>query len=361
MKISELFKKENIYKVLVVGFVLVFIFSSFSIDFFGNKKENQNTSDYFQVETIVNATIIEYQSYIITNLRNDSIAQSLKTFPNVENVISTSQGYVISLKNTSNITGFYTYLSSQNISGMVNAFLSLPPIIELSIANSSKNISGSQIYTKLEPIFEEGENITIRVILAVQNKQIIGNGLATILPSQKEFTINATIIALAATKTIISIPWEKRMKINENITNITAKYGAGKISYSKKDYIFSNISNFTSNKPVYVTFISADTIYVGNFTNKTQIENDFKNVSFPDSLLTINANARDELENFTKIYNYIYNIRINNTKQIFTALASSNYYKQNDTINVIVSAYTIKNKITNIINVREIERTKTYN
>ncbi|MEW6528602.1 MAG: hypothetical protein AB1391_01800 [Candidatus Micrarchaeota archaeon] len=330
MRISGLLKKENIYKVLVVGFVLVFILSSFSTDLFkrndtGGNAGRQNTSNYFETKIAVNATIVEYQPYIATNLRNAVIAETLKTLPNVDKIIPSSQGYVISLKNTSNITSIYSYLASQNISGKVNAVLSLPSVIEVLIDNSRENISGTQIYTKLEPIFEEGENVTVSIFLAIQNNQIIGNELvATILPSLTEFNTNANIIALTATKVIISVPWEKDSEISENIANITAKYGADKVLYLKND----------------------------------SEDEDSKNASFANSLLIISLDASDsknmsEFENFSKNYEYTYNIRIDNTTgQWFLAYTSPEYYKENDSVMVRVSAYTIKDKISDIISAR---------
>lgn len=354
MKTSDLFKKENIYGALAVALVLVFVFSSFAASWLGSggtqNTGNNATAGYYETEVVVNATLSAYQPYIIADVTNATVADSLKSIPGVDDVMSTSQGYVVSLRSGSNVTGVYLQLLARNITGKANALIMLPSVIRISNATFSENVSGNQVSAKLEPIFDEGENLSVRVLVGVQDRQVVAYGQLTVLPSLRDFSRNATVIALTATKTGIYVPWELRAEINDTLANLTEKYGAGNVTYTRKDFIIGNAGNST---PSYVTFVAGDTIYVGNFTDRSRAEADFANATFPESVLVINGEA-NESWNFTVSHAYLYNVRIDDESgAAFVALQSMNVYAQNDTVGVIVSAYAIKDRISSITGARE--------
>lgn len=347
-----LLKKQSLYKLLALALIAIFIFSSLNVDFFNtNKKNKENTpQNYTEMELILNATLISYQPYILVNKLNKSFIEEIKLKEGVEEIISTSGAYAISLKENANITQIYAFLRSNNLSGESKAVLSLPSTINVVIFDKNETLLGGDITVRIEPIFEVGENLTIKLEVGIEDKQIVGYGLPKVLPSENKIKTNATIVSLEKIKTNIMIPWEKRYEVISELINMTEKYGFDNISYIKKDFVIANVSNET--KLNYITFITNETVYIGNYTNKTQIINDLKNVSFPDSLLTINANASD-LENFSRKYTYIYNIRIDKDEPMFVAFHSEKIYSQNETLEVLVVAYTIKDRIVSIINVSE--------
>ncbi len=362
VKISDLLKKENMYKAFAIGLILIFILSSFAAGFLsrqdgGSIRTNDNASSgYLEGDVVANATIVSYQPYIITELRNATAAEEFRVLADVEDVMQSASGYVITLKNSSNITGVYSYLQSRNVSGKANTLISLPPIVEIYTENASVNISGGEISAKLEPIFEEGENITVRVFVRALDRKIVAYGVVSVLPSQLDIEANASVVALAQIKTFIYVPWEKRYEISEGLANITQKYGEGNISYVRKDFVLANISDSVEERPAYVAFVAENTIYVGNFTNSGQVLTDLGNTTvFPDSLLVINAEIEaQEFGNFSRNYTYLYNAKINTGgEDMFFALESSTPYKQNDSVRVIISAYAIKGTISAIISARE--------
>lgn len=357
MQLADLFKKENMIKIAAILLIFVFLLSDFAIGILtgraGNNPTNE-TSNEWAGEVIANATISSYRPYLITesNITMELLNQKLV---GIEEIIPTSQGYVISLNNSKNITGIWSYLKSNGINCTAKAFLTLPFGVEIPTKNGTERISGTTLMANLEPIFEEGENVTIRLFIQTEAGKIKLYGQPTLLSSQKEFEKNATIVALVETKTIIRIPWEKRYdkEVSEFVANLTALHGQSSTIYSKKDFVIANLSG---TKPQYVSFIRGDTVFVNNFTDKEQVKKDMNNVSFPDSYITTNASVNEttiSVLNFTLEYTYTYNAKIDEN-EVFFALQSKTQYKQNDSVQVLISAYAIKNKITSIISAKEI-------
>lgn len=356
MEVSDLLKKENVLKAVAIVVVLFFLFSDFAVGVLGGKGSHTTSNEtpgVFEGDAVANATIDAYEPYILTDSRNASLADWMRSLPGVDEVLSTSQGYVVSLKTADNITGIYAYLQSRNVSGTAKAVLSLPSGAEITTKNGTERVSGAGITTNLEPVFEPGETITIRLFVRVEEKRIIAYGAATVLPSQKELERNATIVALAESGTAIRIPWESRYdaQVADALANLTAEYGQDNVSYSKKDFVVANLSGA---KPSYVTFVAGDTIFVGNMTNRPQVENDLGNAtSFPDSFITVKADLQ-EFGAFAVSHSYVYNARIDEGgKPMFFALQGGTLYAQNDTVGVLISAYAIKDRIVSIISAEE--------
>ncbi len=352
MDISALFKKENVYKAITLAIVLIFIFSSFSVGFFQPDSGNasgSNASGTGEAEVVLNATIAGYQPYIIADA-NQSELEGVEALPGVEDVMFTSQGAVISLTSSDYMAGVYAYLQSRNITGLANAIISLPSTIELATASGSFNISGSDIGARIEPLYAEGETVSIRIYLIARGGRLTAYSNMNILPSLSEFARNATVVALADTETSIMVPWERRVEVAGELANLSVKYGADKVSYSKKDFVIGNVSGTA---PEYATLVAGDTVYVGNYTDAEQIKTDIPGAVFPESVLRIRANA-SEFENLSRTYAYLYNVRIDEAgKQIFTALESSELYAPNETVEVIISAYAIKGRIISVDSARE--------
>ncbi len=352
MNFSDLLKKENVYKAAALLLVLVFIFSSFTIGILGNPQgEKQNaTPGEAEGEVVVNATLLSYQPYIIADTNNETIANELRNISGVEEIMLTSQGYVISLGSGANITEAYSYMKKMNVSGKANAVLSIAGV-EIPAGNGTVRVSGGEINARLEPVFEEGENLTIRVYLRAQSGRITAYGAVSVLPRESVFQRNGSVVALAETKTIISVPWEKRYAVLGDVENLGAKYGQGNVSYARKDFVIANISN--ESKPSYVVLVAGDTAYVNNITDRALVEADLKNAGFPDSIITVNANA-PELENFSRIYRYVYNVKImEGGAPVFVALESSRSYAENETVELEISAYALKDRIISIAGARE--------
>ncbi len=355
MEVSDLLKKENILKVVAVALVLVFLFSDFTVSFLGGKggeNGDNETPGIWEGDAVANATIDAYEPYIVTDTRNASLADEMRSLPGVDEVISTSQGYVVSLKTADNITGIYAYLESRDVSGTAKAMLSLPSGVEITTQNGTERVSGGGITTNLEPVFEQGETITIRFFVRVEDRRITAYGAATVIPSQKELERNATIVALAESGTVIRIPWENRYdaSVADALANLTAEYGQDNVSYSRKDFVVANISGA---KPSYVTFVAGDTVFLGNMTNRSQVENDLGNATFPESFISVKGNV-SEFGAFAVSHSYVYNAKIDEGgKPMFFALQGGTLYSQNDTVGVVISAYAIKDRIVSIISAKE--------
>lgn len=361
MDTSKLFKKENLFKVLAIAGVAIFVFEMFALGYVGSYQNSEtNQTNIIEGEVIANVTVSAYQPYIITNLKNETLAKEISKLPGVEELVLTSQGYVVSLKNVDNITEIYSYLQKRDVSGRTNTILTFKSPIEISYGqNQTQKVSGRAISAKLEPIFTLDEVITIKLFVRAKDKQLIEYGAITVLPSEKEIERNVTVVKIADTKTIIFIPWENRQEIAAQLETIKEKYGNSSVNYVSMDYITMNNSFNRSTLPPYVTLMAENTIYVQtNFTDKAAVLNDFPGSILPDSLLTINSDNVSEFENFSRSLKYKYNVRLEeNGEPIFFALESTRAYNQNDTINVIIKAYAIKDKIISISSVREAETT----
>lgn len=352
MDASELLKKENVYKALALVLVAGMVLSSLAIGLLGkaDSGDQGTTSVYIEGDAITNATLLSYRPYIIAENLNESGAELMKGLAEVDEVTLTSQGYVISVKDSSLVSKVYSQLKAINASGKANAIISLPSGIELQTANGTEIVAGGEIKARIEPVFEEGEQLSVKIYLQAQDGQIVAYGMPAILPTEQVFERNASVVALAAVKTNVIVPWELRYEVIGDVENATAKYGQDAVSYIKKDYILANAGG---TKPDYVTFVLADTVFVGNFTDMQQVSADFKNATFPDSIIKIGANAT-EFGGFQKTYEYAYNVMISeNGKQDYIILESKKFYAENETVPVVVTAYAFKDRIVSIVSAVE--------
>ncbi|MFA5077515.1 MAG: hypothetical protein WC488_03755 [Candidatus Micrarchaeia archaeon] len=352
MDVSELTKKENLYKIGAVVLVLVFVLEMFSMNFFSTNSGGSNNETPGQVEgeVMARALVAGYQPYIVTSLKDDSQLSSIRGISGVEDVMKNAQGYVVSVGNEEDVVPVYAKLLEMNVSGRANAVLSLPEEFNVSDGTNSQTVGGAEISSKLEPIFDIGDNITIQVFVRAREGVVVAYGTVNVVPSLKELRKNATVVALVGSETLINVPWEQRHSINPELEAIRAKYGTGNVTYTARDYVTGALAGA---KPAYVTLVSGDTIFVGNFTNQGQVLLDVQNATFPDSLLVVKGSA-DELENFTRDYIYRYNVRLEGASQpIFVALESSGEYAAGDVVEVLVSAYAIKDRITSVETIRE--------
>ena len=358
MDASELLKKESIYKALAIGLILVFLGSSYTAGWLngGRSVDTGGTQVVPDLsgEAVLNATVLEYKPYIVTDVHNATLAESLRQVPGVDDVVSSSQGYVVSVGSGASVTDVYSNLSARGITGTANAYISLPPVFQMTVQNYTENITGVVITSNIEPIFNEKENISVRIFLQTQSQQITGWGTATVLPSQTELVRNATVVALADSVSTIRVPWAQRNSVGGLVANLTSVYGNSSVSYSKKDFVVANI---TGTKPAYVTFVAADTVFVqGNFTDEARISADMPGAQFPDSGISVKGRVgANQSGGYNATYAYTYNVKIIDEagNPMFFALQSANAYGQNESVPVIVSAYAIKDKIVSVISAKE--------
>ena len=351
MDISNLTKKENIYKTLAIGLALVFIFSTFASGVLGRQQATdnlQNASDYFEGDLLATAIVSGYDPYIIADTK--VAVPGIASQPDVEDAVLTANGYVISLRTASNITGVYAYLTSMNVSGTANAVLNIPAGATITANNSSIiELGSADIRAKIKPIFAKGENLSIRVLVGISENRIQGYGSVTVLPTRSTIERNATAVALMGVLGIVA--WENRTDAETAIAEMRAKYGTDKFQYSKKDYFIGKLWN-GSEQPAYVTLIAGDTIYVGNYTNRTQASLDFENATFPDSILAQGGGVANlsEFESVATPQSYTYSMRIiEGGRDLFTALKSANRYENNQTVPMELTVYAIKNDISSVV------------
>ncbi|MBU0585923.1 hypothetical protein KJ780_00255 [Candidatus Micrarchaeota archaeon] len=349
-------KKEDLYKVLAIAFVVFFLLSGYTTGLLaGNKNPGVVSTGYENGTINVNATLIKYDPYIVTDASGP--IEGISNFSDVDDIILSPDGYVVALKTTENITGIYSELKKMNISGVTNAAVNLDAGAQLQTSNGTTvELSAATVTVLLEPIFKENEKINMNIYVITKDGRILGNSkVAYLQPDVKQIEVNATISFIEQTTTYI-IPWEQRMDYSEMLMEIKVEYGSGNVSIVRNDYVIGSIESGSNIS--YVVGIISDKVFVGNNTDRTQILNDIEGVSFPDSTLIIKGDSSDDerFESLESSTAYFYGLIVKDGEdEILASFTSSNKYELGDEIKINAEAAVIGDKIYTIEKVIEME------
>ena len=177
--------------------------------------------------TDFNATLKLYESFIKIPGLNESFVDKISQNPEVEDVFSDKDGYIISVKDRDKVPSVYKFLNTLGLRGQSQATLQAPDTIYLNTADGIVPVQSNGLLIKyyVEPIFDVGANISLRMVAIAQDGVLVQYNNPTIGVTSFEKSYNATIDKLNLVSASYYVPWEERVQfdplklnINENVT-----------------------------------------------------------------------------------------------------------------------------------------------
>lgn len=280
-----------------------------------------------------NATLRFYESFIKIPSINQSLISKISQNPQVEDVFSDKDGYIVSIKDRQNVPTVYKFLTNMGLRGQSQATLQAPDTIYLNTADGLIPIQSNSLLLKyyIEPIFDIGANLSLRMVAVAQDGALIQYNNPTISTASFNQSYTGTIDKLVLVSANYYVPWEKRsefdplkLNIQENVT----------FNYTKKNFALFNksltIEQMKSIKLLsYVTFISDKVAYLNSsFADKNVLLSDLNRINvssdqviLPDSVLTFqlvkDVSAINNLGlNFSNSLVYTYKINISELENV---------------------------------------------
>lgn len=357
--------RENILKVAVVLVVLFFILNTIAIGVLGKPKESNNNQNVSVVTgmAIINVTVKGYEPLLIADSINESFLDEIKAYTGVDDVLTTSSGYVISLKSTDDVQPVWRYLFSNGIPSKARAILSMPNIFEITTQNKTKeNVTGFLFTYAVEPYAHVNDKLPLAFQVVAVDGQAQSISQVTLLTTQSEIITNATILSQLSRKEVYVIPWEERNDVN--VMELKARFGDAAVNYRKDSSIIFEkpltLEEQMLKKFPYISYISENTATVAdNFTDSTIVRSDFGNGTiFPNSTLEIFTQDSADLP-YQKSLSVIYEVAV--PEQIggfatFVKTVNAKFthdVELNSTVEIKINALTVGSYATKLVSAEE--------
>jgi hypothetical protein len=372
-EILGLMSKGDFIRVAVILIALVFIFEMVYMYSNGSGRGSDGTADNasagFTGTAALTASLSSYSPYIVISKAPSTLNLSrVKAIPGVDDAIPNQGGLVVAVSDAGNATvpGIYAKLQAMNLSGYAQAVLTLPPLFNLTNSSGgSEEVTAHQITVQLEPVFENGESLDIEVTMEAQDKVVVAYyPQITLVPRLTNLTVNATVFSLAGSFTEVSIPWQNRTQVTAELVNSQF------VEYANRT-VFDNATNSTTvvqvpvrmnatyvrrdimrgtpvnGTPPYAYKLTDNIFNAGNESDLNVVNADFTNTTFPASSVYVYAHAETGLDAFSRNYTYRYAVMVGGMQasQSLSALELPYLLSKGDTVEVMVQAYAIKDRI----------------
>ncbi len=286
----------NTKQILVLAIVILFILSSLFIggSFVLNNPDigGENISG----QILFNGTIRTYDPVIFVET-NDSLS-SLEASEGVLSIVPQGGYIMINTETRDDVLPLANEIRALGYQPIARANIVAPNNLKMEFGTNILNIShlGGAIVAITEPVIDSGEVVEVSMLGIARNNVLIDYQNAYIVFRQRTLVLEGQITANSSIYSYM-IPWEERNDVDfENLSK-------------------SNLIQFSELTPQeiiekrglpYIEFIDTTTAVVNeNFSNRTIVESDFQNVTYPPSILE----SRQDLNlTYNRTVQYIYNI-----------------------------------------------------
>lgn len=268
-------------QIIVLAVALLFVLSSFFIGgnfVFRGDTSKENVSGQVVFEGIIRT--YDPMLYTESNISN-VVVDELRAMEGVQSVVLEGQVYKISTETRDDVYPVAEFLRSKGIISVATANIVAPNKMEMNTGTETTNVTFAQgaIRVVTEPLIDTDESVTVSMLGVAENGFLVGYGSATILFSEKQVQLTATIQSTSA-EYIYTIPWEERdIDAEGDYTRVDSLIFGDPLDLGQ----IMTIKQFD-----YIEYIDENSAQVkADFVNKTKVEEDLGNISvrFPPSTL----------------------------------------------------------------------------
>jgi hypothetical protein len=300
-------EKKDLYKLLAVGFVLIFGIEMIAIGFFNNSNSSGGnsqlpaTSNSIQGTVADNITIVRYEPYLIVNggAGVDAVAQKLIDDGAATYSVVNQGSLIVNLKSSDEVISSASAFEDANATVLASAVISTSPSITISGDGLTTKADGTSFRMQIRPIYPQGSSVPATFAAAASNGQLISVGSFTLLPPQiYGAQATAKVLSLSGSSTIIEVPWEQRAAAKA----IAKSAGA---AYREKSFILISL-NATAQQMSsirafpYVTGVQYGVASVqNNFTNRLLAQQQIFSVGVDSQFPPSEASFENQTSNAT--------------------------------------------------------------
>jgi hypothetical protein len=345
--------------ILALVAVAIFIFEMIAIGVLGGGSGGGGTTagDIQTGTAEFSGVIRTYDPVLVaTPALDEGLANELRAMEGVKDVSPSAEGTVINTETRDDVYPIAMYLREKNVTTYGVANIAMPPFVEVEFGNgSAANASAGNVAIRIvtEPIVDADTEVRITMIAQVRNGMLYDYGSPLIVTEEEEVEVESTVLSVKYIYTCL-IPWEKRNSVSlENLTG--ADYQI------KNTVLFGQpltVDEVMEKKTLeYVEYIDQYSIECDeNFTNITAVENDFGNVTFPDSVLTVVSNESVELEyEGSVVYSYVFSLPSEadgiTLETSETELESDRFYAPDSTVMLQITGTVVGDRMVTIDNI----------
>ncbi|MEM3432062.1 MAG: hypothetical protein QXU76_01640 [Candidatus Bilamarchaeaceae archaeon] len=304
-------------------------------------------------------TIRTYEPYIFlpSQPMSAELFESIRSIPGVVDVSQENNGLIVKVETRDDVYSVALALKKMGLNPYSLANIAAPSVVAVVLDENGQKVnaslSGVPIKAEVQPLIQLDSEVTVSMLVAVQDNFIVQYGAAVVKSEDKPITFSG-VVEDSRIKYVFSIPWENRNSID--IAGLNATYNRSDMGVFQTEI---SINQLTTIKQFdYVSYVDKKTvIFAENFTDSDKAISDFGvNISFLPSLLIVTTKD----ENFSLPYNYtvsyIYTISPNASDYLFVdnrrfiEFESSDLIKSNE-VNISAVAKIIGNVVLELQNI----------
>lgn|GEM_PF-1185724 len=226
--------KTDVYKILAIGFVLVFVFEMFAIGAMNNKGNPAGASSNgaatlptISGKASEDLTIVKYAPYLIVS-GNGSAAEEAKRGL-IDRGIATYSvpaegGFVLNLKSSKDVVSAAAEFDKANATVYASATIGTPQKLTVVGDGMTTKAQGATFTMQIRPIYAEGSSVAATFTAQVENGQLVGVGSVMFQPT---YVAGARIPAKFVGETqkrYLEIAWENRSAAKGIARGMNATY-----------------------------------------------------------------------------------------------------------------------------------------
>ncbi len=178
-------KKEDFYRIIVVVFGAI-ILGEYLFLYFSNHSSPRSSAPQNMLERVhltLNATVVGYEPFLLVD----------KPLPDpcVASTSPTSKGFALLIKPGCNLSELYSHLRKKGAKAVAEVKFKVPSTVK--IGNEEITFPHSVLVLSDAPIYNIGENVSLRISALVKNGLVVGLEKWTVLPSLRTFTSKANV------------------------------------------------------------------------------------------------------------------------------------------------------------------------
>ncbi len=347
--------------ILALGAVALFIFEIIALGVIGGGGGGGGTSGgTVQTGTAEFTGIIRTYDpvLLVTDGLDEDAAAELREMEGVKDLNPVQEGTLINTETRDDVYPIAVYLREKSITSYSVANIAMPSVIEVMLGNGSLvNVSAGNIAVRVytEPIVDVDTEVRISMLAQVVNGMLSGYGSALLVTEDVEVEAASTVLEAKYIHTYL-VPWDER-------NDVDIEELPGEVEYDKNDFVYFgqpiSVEEVLEKKNLsYVEYIDQYGIECSSgFNDADRVENDFENVTFPDSVLTVITNETVDLHyDGTTVYRYRLSLPQEAEGMLLeqneTELESEEFYEEDSEVGLKISGIAIGNRIVTIKSVK---------
>ncbi len=297
--------KNDWYKLLAIGIVLVFVIEGIAIGVMqnnGNKGagEPAGSSAASLTGTVnTNVTIVRYEPYVIVSGGNSSAVEEAKQ-KLIDSGIATyavvnGKNLVVSLKSGKDALAAGAEFEKANATVVATASITTEPKLRVVGTEISTAVDGTSFSMQLRPVFDEGSTAPATFAANIENGIMVSLGNFAMLPTYVSGAlVPVPLVGETQAAFSVAVPWQNRSAAKPLAAAAGAIYREKSFITVSQNATQQQLQAFASGKG-YISAVQPGVISVKNgFVDRLMAQGDLAKAGlaggFPDSLATF-ANA----------------------------------------------------------------------